>query len=555
VRILRASVDFDVVASMRDGTELRANIFRPEGSGPWPVLLTRLPYSKDDPSWFDWLDPVAAVRRGFIVVAQDTRGRFASSGEWMPFHHERRDGYDTVEWAARLPGTNGNVGMFGASYFGATQWLAAMEKPPALKAMAPSMTWSEPLDGLFVRGGAMELGLALSWAVASGFDHLTRKFGGDAGHRIDELLREYDRLPDESYWAPLNGDESVVAQHGLVEIGSVQVLGDLEQAGVARIAGNEVGVATLNLGGWYDPFIQGTLDNYHSMSQRGLPTRLVIGPWAHAAAKSGVVGDLDFGLNSAWSGAMAHEHGDLVGEQLAWFERHLTTSAVAPEMDRPPVRVFLMGRNRWQDHDTWPPANVRSQCHFLRADGSLTLSSPSTDEANSTFAFDPADPVMTRGGAVAMHPSFRSGPVDQSGVESRRDVLVFSSQPLDQVAEVAGRIRAVLHVSSSAATTDWVARLCDVHPDGRSYNVCDGILRVTEGAQSPQERAIDLWSTYHAFLPGHRVRLQVTSSCFPRWDRNTNTGLLTRSEVADQTVFHRFDRASYLELPVVATGV
>jgi putative CocE/NonD family hydrolase len=217
------------------------------------------------------------------------------------------------------------------------------------------------------------------------------------------------------------------------------------------------------------------------------------------------------------------------------------------------VRLFVMGRNEWRDENEWPLKRAKIERHHLRADQTLTRFEPRADEAPSEFVYDPADPAPTVGGQIMMISAFPFGPKDQARVESRQDVCVFTSEPLEEELEVTGRVRVVLHAVSSAPSTDWVARLCDVHPHGRSFNLCDGILRVSQDANSVGRYEIDLWSTSNVFLPGHRIRVHVTSSSFPRWDRNLNTGDQDspRLQVARQRVFHDVDRPSYIELPVV----
>src|SRR2546425_195460 len=437
---MRIGGEIDLPARMRDGTTLRANVYRPEGDGPWPTLLTRLPYGKDDAGVLTVLDPVQAARRGFMVVIQDCRGRFASEGEWIPFWFEEQDGYDTVEWAARLPGSNRRVGMYGESYFGNTQWLAAVGQPPSLAAISPALTWSEPMDGLFRRGGAFELGVALPWSLQTGMNYLER------AHRdIAPVIDEYDRLVEGGY------DQAVLNRHGLGDTGLFRSLDDPAFAARTRIAGrhSSVTVPSFHTAGWHDLFLQGTLDNYAAMSALGREARLLVGPWTHA-----------------------------------------------------------------------------------------TFADPTGDEADSQFRHDPADPVPTHGGSHLMSPAFPAGPWDQSRIEQRDDVLVFTSAPLERELEVTGRVRAILHAESSDSSADWVVRLCDVHPDGRSLNLCDGILRAGGGVPE-----IDLWSTSNLFLKGHRLRVQVTSSCFPRWDRNPIAG--------ERRIHHDASRPSYIDLPVV----
>jgi uncharacterized protein len=551
------TVQFDVPARMRDGVTLRANVYRPEGDGPWPTLLTRLPYDKDDYELLTWMDPTQVAREGFLVVVQDTRGRFGSDGEWSPFQYERQDGYDTVEWAARLPGSNGRVGMFGLSYFGNTQWMAAVEQPPSLGAISPALTWSDPLDGLFARGGALELGLTVPWTLLMGFAHLGR-LGlehQELEQRLTAMMDDYDRLAEDGYWDLPVTDMAVLRRNAMPELGVIRQLDEPAILDWCNVAGmhERVTVPTFHTAAWHDIFIQGMLDSYMAMAALGRPARLVVGPWHHLTFVD-AIGEQCYGVRSARLGAPAHPEGDWRDMQLAWLRRHLQRDAAPAQGDeQAPVRLFVMGRNVWRDETSWPLERAREERWFLHAGGKLSPAAPDAQAAPSAFSYDPADPVPTLGGQTVMAAAFPPGPYDQARVEARPDVLVFSSEPLQRELEVTGRVRVVLHAHSSAASTDWVARLCDVHPDGRSFNLCDGIVRVSEGADALRRVEIDLWSTSNVFLAGHRLRVHVTSSSFPRWDRNLNTGdqRTARWEVARQQIHHDGEHASWIELPVV----
>ena len=301
-------VEFDAEARMRDGAILRANVYRPDGAGPWPTLLARTPYGKDLPPTAGWLDPVQTAERGFMVVIQDTRGRFASDGEWDPFRFEREDGFDSVEWAARLAGSNGRVGMYGASYWGNTQWMAAAERPPSLTAITPSVTWSDPMDGLFARGGAVELGLAVPWTLAQGFAHLLRVCAdGDRDAAVGRMVDDWDRLREDGYWdLPVSG-MPVLGRHAVPDLGSIRALDDAGIAERCRVDGSydDVDVPAFQLGGWHDIFLQGTLDNHRAMVDRGVESRLLVGPWTHMDFAD-PVGELCFGLRASKDGMPAH---------------------------------------------------------------------------------------------------------------------------------------------------------------------------------------------------------------------------------------------------------
>ncbi|WP_274383870.1 CocE/NonD family hydrolase [Saccharothrix deserti] len=344
------------------------------------------------------------------------------------------------------------------------------------------------------------------------------------------------------------------ARHDLPELGYERSRREPDWAQSCRVAGrhDEVDLPTFQLGGWYDIFSQGTLDNFTAMRRAGRSATLIMGPWTHTNWRH-VVGDVNFGFgaNSDFMGMRGRVH-DM---QLDWFQRTLGDGA-APEPDEGKVLLFVMGINQWREETEWPLSRAVDTDFHLRADGRLTREPPSTAEQAEEFTYDPMDPVPTTGGALFMSDEFRPGPLDQTVVEAREDVLVFTTEPLPEDVEVTGRVRAVLFAATDGPSTDWVARLCDVDENGVSRNVADGIVRVR--AATPGEAAehvVDLWSTSIVFRAGHRIRVQVTSSNVPRWDRNLNTGepeeSATTARVARQQVFHDPARPSHIVLPVV----
>ena len=507
----------DVAATMRDGTVLYADVYRPDGGGPGPALLVRTPYGKRDPGILALLDPWRAVRRGYLVVIQDTRGRFRSQGEWEPLVHEQEDGRDTVRWAARLPGADGRVGMYGPSYLGQAQWAALAADTPELLAAAPEFTWSDPCEGLVARGGADELGLITQWTLGLGLDVLRRR-GDRSG--LAELTDALARLNTRQGWDPL----------------LPRRLGLPVPTRRAPRASGRIGAATMTVAGWYDAFLQGSLDNHLAARATGHPAALIVGPWSHGN-QTGRVGDVDFGPTA--DAASIDDGASLRDRELDWFDQHLRRSRPAVAG---PVLVFVMGVNQWREIGSWPPPSTEGSW-FLHADGALSPDPPGPDEPPAGYRHDPADPVPTLGGQILLTGAFPAGPLDQHRTEQRPDVLVYTGAPLAEPLEVIGRIRVHLTASSTAPRTDWVARLCDVGPDGVSRNVVDGVLRA-DGAL--REHAIDLWSTAHVFLPGHRLRLQISSSSFPRWD--------LVPDAADQTVRHDAGRPSRVVLPVTAAA-
>jgi putative CocE/NonD family hydrolase len=586
----KITVDFDVAATMRDGTVLRANVYRPAGEGQWPVLLTRLPYGKDLPIGGAVMDPAQVARRGYVVIVQDTRGRWTSEGEWIPFVNEALDGVDTVEWASRLPYSNGNVGMYGISYFGFTQWSAALYQPPALKALSPFETWSDPLNGVLFRGGAMELGSSGSWQLMMGMDVLMRRHRSDPealGRSIYLLAKEIDALGKLGYWslplrefAPLkqhdiapfffeNFSRPMDRQHELVQ--PMTILGRHEH----------VTVPTLNSGGWYDIFLQDTINNFKIMHEHGSTpearqSKLIIGPWTHGGLMN-PIGEMNFGFGS--SAAFIDLQMDFVSMQVRWFD-HWLKGIDTGMLNEAPIKLFVMGTNAWRDEQEWPLTRAVKTNYFLHSNGRantlhgngyLSTGLPEDEEPFSDqYAYDPANPVITRGGALLMSPEYPAGPYDQRQVEGREDVLVYTSGELKEDLEVTGPIKVHLWAVSSAPDTDFIARLVDVHPDGYAQNLTDGIIRARyrnfARGEAPSliepgkvyEYEIDLWSTSNVFRAGHRIRLDVTSSNFPRWDRNPNTGhefgADTELAVAHQTILHDREHPSYIVLPVVPQG-
>lgn len=576
------AVEFDVPATMRDGTVLRANIFRPIEPGTYPVALTRTPYGKDFASVSPILDAVRLARAGYIVVIQDVRGRFRSEGAWVPMLHEAADGYDTVEWAAQLPGSNGNVGMYGASYFGFTQWAAATQAPPHLKAIVPSITWADARDGLFWRGGAMELGSGAYWQLtAIGIDALLKRYQEappeQRARALGALVHEINRLRAEGYRSlPLKDFEpyrrlglapdfdNLVANPNSREHGAPYSVAE---------AYDQVRVPAYNIGGWYDIFCQGTLRNFSALRAEGRTAearqaRLLVGPWSHVGY-GGVVGELDFGFTAAAS--FINLQTDLTGLTQRWFDYWLK-GIDNGVVDEPPVKLFVMGDNVWRDEQEWPPARARPTPFYLHSagaantldgDGTLSTDRPGGEPADH-FTYDPEDPTPTAGGAVLMNAVFGAGVRDQRPIERRADVLVYTSAPLDHDVEVTGPVVVKLWAASSAPDTDFVARLVDVHPDGLAQNLADGIIRARyRDGDEPRllepgqayEFTIDLWATSNVFKAGHRIRLDIASASFPRWDRNPNTGAPFASDTitrpAGQTILHDAEHPSHVVLPIV----
>ncbi len=561
----RILVELDVPVQMRDGATLRANVYRPP-EGRWPVLLTRLPYGKDLPVGTGALDPVQAVRRGYVVIVQDTRGRLMSEGEWKPFEPEADDGVDTIAWAAQQPYSDGQVGMYGLSYFGFTQWSAAIQQPPALKAMAPSITWSDPLNGFAFRGGALELGVQAHWGLSMGIDGLVKQFRSDPramGAAIASLCHEIDQLGPSGYASLPLAEFEPFRRQPVMPVFFERIAHPMDPAALDRVTihgkHDRVQVPTLNMGGWFDIFLADTIANFNAMRRLGRPTKLLIGPWTHLNSRQ-PVGELNFGFGSQLS--FINLQMDFGRMQLRWFD-HWLKGIDTGMLAEAPIRLFVMGANQWRDEQEWPLARAVDTPFYLRAGGELNIGPPDAERPD-TFTYDPANPVPTHGGATLMAPEFATGPVDQRSIESRPDVLSYTTPRLERDVEVTGPLHVELWACSSAPDTDFVARLVDVYPDGRAYNLTDGIIRARyrDGLVesllqpgTPYRFSIDLWATSNLFKVGHRIRLQVTSSSFPRWDRNPNTGHPFGQDAelrtAEQTILHDREHPSRVVLPVV----
>jgi uncharacterized protein len=575
------TIEKNIKVRMRDGVELATDIYRPADGERLPTLVQRHPYDKENPAMRDLaVDVLRVVQQGYAVVDQDTRGRYQSQGTFDPLFDEAQDGADTIAWAAAQPWSSGKVGMVGMSYYGATQWTAATQAPEALHAIAPYLTGADYHGGWTYRGGAFELGFLLHWTLMFlSLGELVRRAGrGEA--TMDEILEHIGAV---------DGTDALCERLPLTDIPALQELAPYyfdwldhpEYDGYwKRIAAPSeryaaITAPSLNIGGWHDIFLRGTLANYEGMKAHGATPearrpRLVVGPWAHGTV-FGAFPERQFGLLANAAGV------DVTGLQLRWFDRHLKGIDDGFD-DEPPVKIFVMGPNVWRDEADWPLPDTTFADYYLHSDGHASTASGdgvlSTDEPGDepqdAYRYDPRDPVPTVGGASFLPALFigaNSGPRDQSAVEARADVLCFTTAPLEHDVEVTGPVELVLHASSSALDTDFTGKLVDVHPDGRAELVTDGILRARyrDSASAPAllapgeiyELRIDLAATSTVFASGHRIRLEVSSSNFPRYDRNTNTGGVIAQEGADALVeavnriHHDRDHPSRLILPII----
>src|SRR5713226_10143376 len=562
-------IQHDVPLKMRDGITLYADIYRPTSSGKFPVILMRTPYDKS----VGWaVSPVfKIVPRGYVVIIQDVRGRYTSEGEWYPFRHEQADGFDTVEWAAALPFSDGKVGMMGGSYVGATQMLAAIAQPPHLVAIAPDVTASNYHDGWTYQGGAFEQWFDQNWTSQLAENTLRRLIGQNTN-----ALLGVPTLPLANYpvfnFGQLPADAQLtaaVAPYYLDWLAHPDYDDYWKQVSIEENF-PRIAVPMLQVGGWYDIFNGGTLRNYMGAKAHGstdaarTKQHLLIEIGGHAGFGRRI-GDVDFGPH-----ATENAYTDVI---LDWYDFLFKDLRNQFATDKP-VKLFVMGANEYRQQDDWPPPQAQPTKYFLhsagkenslRGDGSLSTSTPKSEPAGA-YAYNPPNPVPTLGGPLccdAKH--MEPGPRDQRSVENRDDVLVYSTAPLARDLEVTGPVIADLFVKSSAVNTDITAKLVDVAPDGFAQNLTEGILRMRYRA-SPEhatlinpgqiyEISIDLWATSNVFLRGHSLRLEISSSNFPRFDRNLNTGeeiKFARTFVAaTNTILHDAKHPSALVLPVM----
>ena len=572
-------IDHNVPVRMRDGAVLYADIYRPDSPGRYPVILCRTPYNKDDyATKVTSLDSIRAAREGYTVVIQDVRGRYTSEGQFYPYKNEIYDGYDTVEWAAAQPWSTGKVGMHGGSYVGATQWLAAVSRPPHLAAIFPSVTSHDYYEGWTYQGGAFQLNFALNWSATLALfniENLSRSLGDLT--EVEKLLTEaLDHLHDSVRYLPLK-DYPAMKTPGLAPYFYDWIQHPANDSYWRQWNIEErhhtIEVPAYNMGGWYDVFLGGTIRNFVGMRKNGATEvarngqKLIIGPWLHDSAPGNVSGQVDFGMASSTASL------DFQGIKLRWFDYWLKGNHNGI-MEEPPVRIFVMGANVWRDEEEWPLTRTHYIDYYLHSggnantlagDGSLSPEAPG-DDPPDVFLYNPRNPVPTRGGGLCCYEAaYPAGAFDQREIESRADVLVYSTRPLEEDTEVTGPVTVTLWTASSALDTDFTAKLIDVCPCGGAINLTDGIIRARYRESTAQaklihpgevyEYKIDLWSTSNVFKAGHRIRLEVSSSNFPRFDRNPNTGNALGEDKtlkpAAQTVFHNSGYPSHVTLPII----
>jgi putative CocE/NonD family hydrolase len=544
---------------MRDGVLLSADIYAPRGkAGRFPVILYRTPYD----NLLDWIveSCIFYAQHGYVAVAEDVRGRYDSQGEFYPWTSEFNDGYDTIEWIGKQPWCDGNVGMAGASYVGYVQWQAAVMGSRYLKTIVPRVMGHQLHESPHYQGGAFGLGVNATWSFRTTgrtmqridgyqwqqlFSTLPLKDLTKAAGKTTPQFNDWIDHPDyDDYWKALAIEERF----------------------------EDIKVPAFQIGGWYDLYAAGFFEFLNGVKKRGgspaarRHQKLLIGPWVHTACVNQMTaaGEVDFGKSSLV---------DFMQWELRWMDRWLKGVKNGVENDAP-LRIFVMGTNQWRDEHEWPLARTKfspwyfhsgGSANSLLGDGKLSIKPP-TQEQPDRFAYNPMFPVPTRGGCNCCNPEIVAwGAYDQRSVEHRNDVLVYTSDPMTADMEVTGPVVVKLHAATDCRDTDFTAKLVDVHPHGYARNLCDGIIRGRYRESTAKQRllspgqsyefTIDLWPTSNVFVKGHRIRVEISSSNFPRFDRNLNTGgrfgYETEMRTANQTVYHDRAHPSHILLPVV----
>ena len=543
------AIDFNRRVPMRDRTELSADVYRPKTPGRFPVILNRTPYTKTSASNFKIAQYFVA--HGYVVVFMDVRGRGDSDGTFEPYRNDGQDGYDTIEWCAAQQWSTGKVGTLGGSYNGAIQWLTAVKQPPHLATM---IVLASPSDPFVEWPTGQPLPVDISWY------HFT------AGHVLQNMeavdwKKLYEHLPlitmDEAMGRPNRFWKEEVEHARLDSWWEYKRYQNKYE---------RVRVPVLNISGWYDDEQVGTPLNFVGVTTKGKTAeirrsqRLLIGPWPHAINSSTKIGQIDFGPTAVI---------DINAYWLRWFDYWLKgiDNGLSHE---PPVRIFVMSENVWRYENEWPIARTQWTKYYLHSngkantlsgDGSLSTTQPANEPADN-YSYDPAKPVT-----FITDASFAQigGPDDYRAIEERPDVLVYTSEPLTDDLEVCGPIRVRLAAASSARDTDFMAKLIDVWPNGYAQRLNDGMVRARfrEGMDKPSliepgrvyDYDLDLWNTCQLYRKGHRFRIEISSSAFPKYDRNLNTGealgQTSRMQVAEQTIYHDGKHLSYVVLPIV----
>ncbi len=571
-------LEINIAASMRDGISLYADVYRPDDAARHPAILVRSPYNKSETSsnvLSGYMSPYKFVRSGYAVVIQDLRGTGVSEGEFYARRAEANDGYDTVEWIAAQPWCDGNVGMYGLSHLGFTQWAAAKAQPPHLKTICPAGTQAGARP---FKNGAFRLNQMLIWYLILTAGALRRsQLPPTALKKLREtLVHAMDNIGEQLRFLPLKDVPAVkIAREPDIIPFYTDYLTYIDDRSYWQqlhtpTPPEDVVIPALHVCGWYDDLASDVLESYMGMKKRGgsplarSNQKVIMGPWIHTTEQASVSGELDFG--TAASGTAIGVN----GLHIRWFDHWLKgiDNGITAE---PPVRIFVMGDNVWRDEKDWPLPNTSFTNYYFHShgrantrhgDGFLSTQLPG-EEQTDIYLYDPRHPAPTRGGQTGSY--FIQGAFNQQEIEARADVLVYTSPPLETDLEVTGPIELVLWASSSAVDTDFTGKLVDVWPDGKAYNLVDSIVRARYRESEYEANFIkpgkiyrysfNLGATSNVFKAGHSIRVEISSSSFPKWDRNLNTGHPigqdAEMKVAVQTIYHDKQHPSHVVLPVI----
>lgn len=550
---------------MRDGVILYADMYMPAEPGKYPTIITRSPYgSQREGVHHQTMTKFA--QRGYVVIVQDVRGRYESDGKWEPFRDEANDGYDTIEWAAAQDFSNGKVGTQGGSYLGHNQWQAASLAPPHLTAAFPALASTNIYANWLTMGGAYRLSFNYGWGVA----RMPNRIMLPQTWHTESFMPEEVRYENVLMHLPLKdmdmkGAGSVVQHYrDWIKHESYdeywKSISDEERF-------NKIKVPTYTSGGWFDIFVMGTINGYVGMKNKGATpearagARMIIGPWGHGPSQS--FGGVDF---------TPAAYVDQFETELGFFDYHLKGIKNGLDKEKP-VKLFYMGINKWRGETDWPIPGTKYQELYLGANGTANsvrgggkLSFTKPEKAGTdTYRYDPQSPVPTMGGNNCCGTPTAAGPRDQRTLEQREDVLVYTSEFLEKPLTIAGPVKMKLHAATDGPDTDWMIKLVDVYPSGFAMPVSEGIIRAKfrEGLDKIKlltpdqvyEYEIEMTGTANVFQPGHRIRVDITSSNFPQFDRNPNTGeplgSSTKTHIAQQTIHHGGPKVSRIVLPVV----
>jgi putative CocE/NonD family hydrolase len=547
-------IQHDLKIPMRDGVLLSGDLYTPvDGQTSWPVLLCRTIYDNQQDRYVGW--SMRFARNGYAVLIQDCRGRYDSEGTWTPYECEAEDGYDTQEWIGRQPWFRDGIGTFGISYVGFTQILPSKFDSKYVKALVPCANQEDNFGHFYIDGV-----LQLQNAVNLGW--IGRRTNRSTSWPLVDRHALYRKLPINS------------ALEGVTEMPTFDLFlskptfDDYWKSYSMKYVYEQCDQPALFLTGWYDNLVHEQFKCFKGWSERAKTeqtrklSKLMVGPWGHNP----------MGTITCWNDVnfTAAGEGDVVGIHLKWFDQRLKGIDNGTDTDAP-LQLFVMGDNEWRGEWEWPLARTEWTNYYLHSggvantrfgDGTLSTDAPGEEKVD-TFVYDPLNPVPTVGGQSMFIEN--CGPIDRASVERRDDVLVYTTPTLTEDVEVTGPVKLVLYAETDALDTDFTATLCDVHPRGKSINICEGIIRARYRESMEHttliepntvyEYTVDLWETSNVFKAGHQIRLEISSSNFPRFARNLNTGADVSADAevktANQTIYHDTVRPSHLVLPVI----